>query len=246
MTKIAIIGTSALFPGASTPEDFWENLMAEKDLTSHATFQDFGMDPKSIFHPDKGIQDRCYSLRGGYIRDFDFDPNGFELPAEFLKKQDKLFQWSLYTAKEALIDGGYYKEKEQLKDCGLILGNLSFPTSSSHQLIADIYCRPLESNIQKLLKCHEFKLKRHQQTSPDNKVLEYTPSEMVGKALDLGKTHYALDAACATSLYAIKLACDELVLGKANMMLAIRRIGFFGRSRNGFIEEVRRCRKRWR
>ena len=73
MTKIAIIGTSALFPGASTPKEFWENLMSEKDLTSHATSQDFGVDPDAIFHPEKGIEDRCYSIRGGYIRDFQFE-----------------------------------------------------------------------------------------------------------------------------------------------------------------------------
>ncbi len=220
MKKIAIIGTSALFPGASTPKEFWENLMSEKDLTSHATQQDFGMDPASIFHPDKGIEDRCYSTRGGYIRDFRFDPTGYELPSDYLQKQDKLYQWSLYTAKEALIDGGYYQEKDRLKNCGLILGNLSFPTSSSHQLIADIYNRAIESHIQKLVDRPDFRLKDHQQNHPENKILEYTPSEMVSEALALGKTHYALDAACATSLYAIKLACDELLTGKADMMLA--------------------------
>jgi PfaB family protein len=220
MTKIAIIGTSALFPGASTPKEFWENLMSEKDLTSSATQQDFGVDPESIFHPEKGVEDRCYSTRGGYIRDFKFDPSGFELPADYLRKQDKLYQWSLYTAKEALIDGGYYQDKDHLKNCGLILGNLSFPTSSSHQLISDIYNRSLESNIQELLKYPDFKLKDHQQVPPENEVLDYTPSEMVSLALALGKTHYAMDAACASSLYAIKLACDELRTGKADMMLA--------------------------
>ena len=220
MNKIAIIGTAALFPGSSTPKEFWENLMAEKDLTGRATAQDFGIDPASIFHPDKGIEDRCYSTRGGYIRDFKFDPKGFELSADYLSKQDKLVQWSLYAAKEALIDGGYFQEKEKLKNCGLILGNLSFPTSSSHQLISDIYCRSLELHIQELLKAPEFRLKAHNQIPPENKVLEYTPSEMVSKALALGKTHYALDAACASSLYAIKMACDELQTGKADIMLA--------------------------
>ena len=220
MSKIAIIGTSALFPGASTPKEFWEKLMSEQDLTGRATPKDFGVDPASIFHPEKGIEDRCYSTRGGYIRDFKFDGTGFELPEAYLRKQDKLYQWSLYTAKEALIDGGYFQDKDTLKDCGLILGNLSFPTSSSHQLIADIYNRALESNVQKLIGNSDFKLKDHQQIPPNNKILEHTPSGMVSEALALGKTHYALDAACATSLYAIKLACDELLTGKADMMLA--------------------------
>ncbi len=32
--------------------------------------------------------------------------------------------------------------------------------------------------------------------------------------------HFSLDAACASSLYAVKLACDYLLSGKADMMLA--------------------------
>lgn len=220
MTKIAIIGSSALFPGASTPMEFWENLMSEKDLTSEATSADFGFDPSLVFHPEKGIEDRCYSIRGGYVRDFIFDPNGFELPAEYLRKQDKLFHWSLYTAKEALIDAGYYQKKEYLDKCGVILGNLSFPTNSSHQLISAIYAEAIDAHIQPLLDCPEFKIKGHQQSTPPNNTLELNPSEMLSKALALGKTHYSMDAACATSLYAIKLACDELKTGKADMMLA--------------------------
>lgn len=220
MTKIAIIGSSALFPGASTPKQFWENLMSGKDSTGLATFTDFGLEPDSIFHPNKGTEDRCYSLRGGYIRDFQFNPNGFDLPAEYLERQDKLYQWSLYTAKEALTDAGYYKKKDKLNDCGVVIGNLSFPTSSSHQLISSIYARSMESHIRELLDCPEFTIKDHQQNPPKNKVIDYTPSELISKALCLGKIHYALDAACATSLYAIKLACDELRMGKADMMLA--------------------------
>ncbi len=220
MTKIAIIGTSALFPGSSTPEEFWENLMREKDLTGIATEEDFGVDPDLFFQPNKGIEDKCYSLRGGYIRDFQFDPSGYELPADYLARQDKLYQWSLYVAKEALRDGGYLKNEKILDKCGLILGNLSFPTSSSHRLLADVYTQTTEAAAQQLLKDKGFKITAHKKTHPENEVLEYTPSEMVSKALGLQGSHYALDAACATSLYAIKLACDELVTGKSDLMLA--------------------------
>ena len=47
--------------------------------------------------------DKTYSLRGGYIRDFEFDPKGYELDEQFLAEQDKLYQWSIYVAKEALV-----------------------------------------------------------------------------------------------------------------------------------------------
>ncbi len=220
MTKIAIIGTSALFPGSSTPEGFWDNLMQEKDLTGLATEEDFGQDPQLFYKPNKGVIDSTYSLRGGYIRDFEFDPKGYNLSEDFLRKQDKLYQWSLYVAKEALKDSGYWDSEKARKACGLILGNLSFPTSSSHQLLSEVYTDTMEAAAKELLNNPDFKIPNSIQDLPDNDILTYTPSEMVNEALGLSGNHYALDAACATSLYAIKLACDELITGKADMMLA--------------------------
>jgi len=70
--KIAIIGMSSLFPGSKTVQEFWNNLMDKKDLTGMATKEDFGADPALFYKKDKGTIDRCYSLRGGYIRDYNF------------------------------------------------------------------------------------------------------------------------------------------------------------------------------
>ncbi|HRF98886.1 MAG TPA: beta-ketoacyl synthase N-terminal-like domain-containing protein, partial [Aggregatilineales bacterium] len=56
--------------------------------------------------------------------------------------------------------------------------------------------------------------------SPDNASMSGSPAGIIAKALGLGGTHFALDAACASSLYALKLACDYLSAGKADMMLA--------------------------
>ncbi len=211
---------SGLFPGSSTNEKFWENLMEEKDLIQVANEHDFGVDPNVFFQDGKGVVDKCYSTRGGYIRDFKFDPNGYQLPADFLAKQDKLYQWSLYVAKQALKDSGYLDNKNLLKKCGLILGNLSFPTASSHKLLASLYTDTLEHGIQELIQSNTFKVQSHKWQQPENEVIQYTPSQMVVEALGLQSNHYALDAACATSLYAVKLASDELQTGQSDMMLA--------------------------
>ncbi|RLD42104.1 MAG: PfaB family protein [Bacteroidetes bacterium] len=220
MSKIAIIGTSGLFPGSSTNEEFWKNLMSEKDLCGLAMEEDFGANPELFFQAEKGVVDRCYSLRGGFIRDFQFDPDGYKLPSDFLAKQDKLFQWPLHVAREALRESGYLNNKKSMKKCGLVLGNLSFPTASSHQLLSEVYTQTTEAAVQQLLGDKSFKIHPHKKELPENEILAYTPSQMVSKALGLGAGHYALDAACATSLYAIKLACDELLTGKTDLMLA--------------------------
>ncbi len=45
------------------------------------------------------------------------------------------------------------------------------------------------------------------------------PAGLLAKALGLGGGAYTLDAACASSLYALKLAADELLEGRADAML---------------------------
>ncbi len=45
------------------------------------------------------------------------------------------------------------------------------------------------------------------------------PAGLLAKGLGLGGGAYTIDAACASSLYALKLASDELVAGRADAML---------------------------
>jgi 3-oxoacyl-(acyl-carrier-protein) synthase/3-hydroxymyristoyl/3-hydroxydecanoyl-(acyl carrier protein) dehydratase len=45
------------------------------------------------------------------------------------------------------------------------------------------------------------------------------PAAILARAFGLGGGSYTLDAACASSLYAVKLACDELHSGRADAML---------------------------
>jgi len=219
MSKIAIIGSSGLFPGSSNPNVFWENLVNEKNNVSLATAKDFEADPKTFFHKEKGKVDHCSSLKGGYIRDFKFDPSGFQIPSAYVEQQDKMYQWSLHVAREALKDSSYFDNKEILKKCGVVLGNLSFPTSSSYHQLSPVFNKAIESGVQKLIKDQSFKLDTEQRFDLERKVIG-SPSQMVSEAVGLGAIYYELDAACASSLYAIKLACDELITGKADMMLA--------------------------
>ncbi len=107
MQKIAVIGMSCLFPGAHTPEQFIQNLNLQIDSTSRHTVKQMGVDPAVFYSDRKGVADKYYSKRGGYITDFEFDPNGFELDSAVLAELDDVYQWSLYVAREALKNGVY-------------------------------------------------------------------------------------------------------------------------------------------
>jgi acyl transferase domain-containing protein len=52
--KIAIIGLSCLFPDANNPEQFWQNLSAEKDSTSDISVTELGLDPSIFYDKTKG------------------------------------------------------------------------------------------------------------------------------------------------------------------------------------------------
>src|SRR5208283_259750 len=55
---------------------------------------------------------------------------------------------------------------------------------------------------------------------PLNRHVTGLPAELLAHALGFGGAAFTLDAACASSLYAMKLAVDELRAGRADAMLA--------------------------
>ncbi len=219
--KIAVIGMGGLFPGSETVEQFWENLVGNKDLVTNARFEDFGADPDLFYHEEKGKLDHCYALRGGFIRDFAFDARGYRLDAGLLSQQDNQFKWSLYVAKAALQSSGYY-ENPGLDKCGVIVGNLSFPTRYSRQILSGLYAGMAQKVLEDLSgqAVPVPAANTHYPADIQHTLLTNAPAALIAQALGLRATHYSLDAACASSLYAIKLACDELHAGKADMMLA--------------------------
>ncbi|MDJ0734303.1 MAG: PfaB family protein [Nostocaceae cyanobacterium] len=222
MEKIAIIGLSCLFPDAKTPEEFWQNLIQQKDSTSSITVQELGVNPQIFYDSTKGKPDKIYSLRGGFIRDFQFNPNEYNLPGEFLDKLDNTFKWSLYTAKQALQDSGYLQNPSILTKCGVILGTLSLPTKSSNQLFAPIYQQVLTPAIRELLQQPDFDLPP---TLPDtasiyNAMISGMPAAMIAQAFSLSSTHFCIDAACSSPQYTIRLASHYLWTHKTDLMLA--------------------------
>ena len=220
MEDIAVVGIANLFPGSNAPEEFWQKMLNKQDCRSMATVEQMGVDPDK-YYGNKGEDDKFYCIHGGYIRDVQFDSSGFAVDSSYLEQMDDLYQWSLTVTRDALKDAGYW-DSDVLKDCGVILGNLSFPTKSSNHLFMPIYNKVVDNSLKQILN-KDFQLSHftaHQSIHPDNALVAGYPSALLAKAAKLGGTNFSLDAACASSCYAVKLACDYLHTGKANMMLA--------------------------
>lgn len=220
MENIAVVGIANLFPGSQAPDTFWQQLLEKQDCRSVATTEQMGVDPAK-YSGQKGDTDKFYCIHGGYIRDFAFDPNGYSADPVYLNQLDDLNQWALYVTKQALTDAGYWGS-DALEKCGVILGNLSFPTKSSNHLFMPLYHQVVDNALKQTLH-PDFQLSHFtdgQMVHPDNALVAGYPSALLAKAAGLGGSHFSLDAACASSCYSVKLACDYLHTGKADMMLA--------------------------
>jgi PfaB family protein len=211
---IAIVGLSCLFPGARTPAAFWHNLIHGIDSTRDATAAEFRADPAVYYDPTRTRPDTTYSLRGGYVNADRLAEGTPDTLAE--SALDKAASWSLYTAREALRDARVSDAARGR--CGLILGALQFPTEASHAAIAPLYDRALEAAIGRVLGDDAFRLLRPM--TPRQAAAFEPPAAAVARLLGLGGPHFTLDAACASSVYAVGLACAYLSAGQADFMLA--------------------------
>jgi len=221
MDPIAVIGIANLFPGAKDSRQFWNNLIEKRDTRGTATYEQMGVDPQKYFGK-KGDVDKFYCMRGGYITDFKFDTAGFALDAAFLNDLDPIYQWALHSAREALRDANAIGSP-LLARCGLVLGNLSFPTRASNHLFMALYHKTVERALQQKIGNASFTLDNFtdaRDVDPHNGLIAGLPAALVAQGLGLGGSHFAQDSACASSCYSVKLAADYLNTGKADLMLA--------------------------
>ena len=177
---------------------------------------DSGLIPASIAcAPDGETTDKTWSDAGGYVRGFDqiFDPTGFAgLTPDEVLGLDPLFQWTLHTVRAALHDAGMGQGSDRT---GLVMGNLSFP-AAGHSRFAEVAWLGAQPQ---LLGGEAASQAGYAPVDPRNRFHSGLPAHLAAHALGLGQA-FALDAACASSLYALKLACDKLQDRHADVMVA--------------------------
>ncbi len=202
--RIAIVGLAGRFPGSGADLGrFWRNVAAAADSSREVPPGRWLLPPERAFDPRVANPDTVYSTRGYFLDPFEPDVEDLGLPPELVAGLDPLFHLILdvghrawKSARTAAVDR---------RKVGVILGNICLPTDKASDL-ARSFLAPLA-------------LKPAGPVHPWNRYVAGLPAGLLAKALGLGAGHFTLDAACSTSLYAIKLACDELISGRADLML---------------------------
>ena len=223
-TDIAIVGLGLHFPGAANVQEYWQRLKEAKDLSEQPGPDRWPIDAEK--HLSKTPQDdalRC--LRGYYLHNLP-TPEEEGLPQGI----DPVFTLGLNTAKQALKDCSNINKQRT----GVVMAAIALPTDTTSALSEDILGGDFETRLrQKLVaafpeKSAAFNLSTaDKQTEPVNLPTTAAntapvglPAQLIANKLGLGLGGYTLDAACASSLVAVALACDELRAHRADAMLA--------------------------
>jgi acyl transferase domain-containing protein/3-hydroxymyristoyl/3-hydroxydecanoyl-(acyl carrier protein) dehydratase len=180
---IAIVAEACILPGANTPAELWDIVRERKVVTRQVTSAELGLS-------DGGAQARVYvsgrvdqsqaAHEGLAVLD-GIDPHAL----------DPVHRWSLQSAWQAWSSvGGINRIRTDRR--GVILANLCYPSRGKVDHAEDVWRtgksdRPL--------------------TDAFNSGM---PARMIAKMIGAEGPAFALDAACASSLYALEIACRKL------------------------------------
>jgi 3-oxoacyl-(acyl-carrier-protein) synthase/3-hydroxymyristoyl/3-hydroxydecanoyl-(acyl carrier protein) dehydratase/1-acyl-sn-glycerol-3-phosphate acyltransferase len=204
---VAVVGWGCVLPGALTPEELWRLVLDRRDVLSAVPPGRWAVDARHVMAlGTEDAVDRSWSDRGGYVSGFEevFEPQGFRLPAEEVGRLEPGTAWLLHAGREALRSAGCDVGRA-FPRAGAIVGNLSYPTPALARYAASVWWPEAAPG---------------RASDPRQRFMSGRPAHLLAAALGLSAGGHALDAACASSLYAIDQACAWLLTGRADLMLA--------------------------
>jgi acyl transferase domain-containing protein len=225
-TPVAIVGMAAIFPEAQNLHEYWENILHEVDCIREVPASHWDVD--AYYDPDPKAKDKTYCKRGGFIPEIDFNPVEFGLPPNLVEATDISQLLALVVAKRAMEDAGYSQSREfDRSRIGVILGSAvgkQLTTPLGARMHTPVWKRVLkncglsDSDTERVVeKIKAAYLEWNEDVFPG--MLSNVISGRIANRLDFGGVNCTVDAACASSLAAIRSAITELLEGEANMML---------------------------
>ncbi len=200
LDKIAVVGMANIFPKALDSKQFLDNIIHKKNCIITVPENRW---PGQVndFISNENLPDKAVSRKAGLIEDFNFNPENFLVDQDLLSMLDPVHQIVLQAGRDAFSQ--CYHTKEDKKRTGVILAAIALPTDTSSRLSKQIICNNTDITPKDFSTAGVVSL----------------PASILARALGFEAGCFTLDAACASSLYSIKLACEQLHLKKADIMV---------------------------
>lgn len=207
---IAIIGQGCVLPGCQRPSELWRAVHAGRSLLSSLPPDGWRLDAANYLRAAPGIfaSTPVRTDIGGFVTATaaQLSLDRLALSRAEIEELDPVVQWSIHAAAQARADAKLGRDAIAPDRGGVILGNLSYPTRSLTRFFEHVALGPLAEP--------------GRPPAALNRFMSGLPALLTARALGLRGPAFCLDAACASGLYAIKLACDKLQRRECDLMFA--------------------------
>ncbi|MCU1298299.1 MAG: Beta-ketoacyl synthase, partial [Acidobacteriaceae bacterium] len=212
---VAIVGMACIFPKAPDLAQYWANILGGIDAITEVPPERW--DPNVHWDsrstgPHAGR--RTPSKWGGFIPAIPFDPLAYGIPPASLIGIEPVQLLALHVAQAALRDAGYSERNPYRERTSVVFGaEAGSDLAAAYNFRATFrsYFGELPPDLDKELP------ELTEDSFPGG--LSNVIAGRIANRLDLRGANYTVDAACASSLAALDLACKELVTGSSDMVL---------------------------
>ncbi|MGE3180058.1 MAG: beta-ketoacyl synthase N-terminal-like domain-containing protein [Phycisphaerae bacterium] len=240
---IAIVAMSAVYPDAPNLDAFAKNLFAGHDAC-RATPADRWIVPPKDASRASGGPDHAFHDRACLIRDFAPNFENLRIESELLKRLDPLFHLVLHVGRDVWLKA--QTDEIDPQRVSIALAAIALPTDASSAITREILGAAFELRLAEQLgidtNIRTPRAKRGAETRGALEAFAFgdisdrpisaskthqlnagvvgLPAQLLRRALGVRGRAFTLDAACASSLYAIKIACDDLQAHRADAVIA--------------------------
>ncbi|GGI73938.1 type I polyketide synthase [Shewanella gelidii] len=221
---VAIVGMASIFANSRYLNKFWD-LISEK-IDAITEVPETHWQPEDYYDADKSSPDKSYCKRGGFMPEVDFNPMEFGLPPNILELTDTSQLLSLIVAKELLEDTQLPADYDRDK-IGITLGvgggqkiSQSLNSRLQYPVLKKVFKNSgiSDSDSEMLIKKFQDQYIHWEENSFPGSLGNVIAGRIANR-LDLGGMNCVVDAACAGSLAAMRMALTELVEGRSEMMI---------------------------
>ena len=217
-SDVAVVGMSAIFPGAIDVARFWSNTLSGVDSVAEIPLDHW--DWRLYYDPDPKAPDKIISKWGGFVPDVPFDPLRHGMPPASLPSIEPAQLLALEAARSALEDAGYQDRPMPRERTAVVLGMGGGAAQLAMGYAFRSYLPMLDAVAPGAGAAATASglLPEWTEDSFPGFLLNVTAGRIANR-LNLGGANYTVDAACGSSLAAAALAVRELDTGTADVVL---------------------------
>jgi acyl transferase domain-containing protein/NAD(P)H-dependent flavin oxidoreductase YrpB (nitropropane dioxygenase family)/NAD(P)-dependent dehydrogenase (short-subunit alcohol dehydrogenase family) len=216
-TEVAIVGMGCNLPEAPDVGTYWENILDKVDAIREVPEDRW--DWRRYYDSDPAAKDKIYSKWGGFIGDVAFDPLRYGVPPNSLRSIEPLHLLTLEVVRAALADAGFedghIPDSDLRRRTSVILGvgGGTGPLGQSYAVRASLL------GLMEAPPSEIFEILPEWTEDSFPGVLVNVTAGRVANRFDLGGVNFTVDAACGSSLAAVRLAVQELAAGTSDMVI---------------------------